>query len=99
MNRPGTNTVVVNDKMERLRKLVENKTARGSLLLAGSRLFSGEGDGNKDRIRELFARRRLEIEDMEKFTDKIKDYMHTNKRQLLKDKAQTEKEIAKIRMI
>ena len=75
---------------------MENKTAKGSLFLANSRLF--KTDSSTQRVYDKFKKRRDEIEELKKITDKIEAYLESNKKALLVQKSECEKKIHKIRM-
>ena len=79
-------------KMDQLRALVENKTAQGSMRLAGSRLYNGESSGKLSKmIVDKFNKRRMEVEELISLTNKIKDYIKKNKATLIKERSNVER--------
>ena len=68
-----------------------------SLRLAQSRLNYCDSNGFKfGKLVEKFRKRKDEIEELVKMTNKIKKYLKDNKKTLLREKGEVEKQIFRI---
>jgi hypothetical protein len=72
------------DKLEKLRILVENKKAQGTSYNKTSRLYQSENCNQK--LVKRFIKRRQEVDELLRLTDKIKTYILDNKQTLIKER-------------
>lgn len=87
------------EKLERLRQLVENKNTQGSITLARSRLFHCESNGvMSGLINGMFKERLTEVQELERLTEKIKNYIKQNKKTLIKERNDAERRIFEIKV-
>lgn len=86
------------DKIDRLRQLVTRKTlnAQGSQLLAKSRHFHQDSSQKSERMTQKFLKRKQEVDTLVALTCKIKDYIKANKKTLLKQRNDIDKQIFQI---
>ena len=88
---------MIEEKLGKLRQLVEDKNAKGSLQLFNSRLFNADTT-KATKMSHKFLKRKNEVMMLENFTNKIKDYIKENKKELIKAKSENEKKIFEIRL-
>ena len=79
---------------------MNSKNAKESLKFAGSRLNHLESMGNTaELVFAKFMKRKQEVDELHKYTEKIKKYIDTNKEKLIKDNGELEKRIFEIHVI
>lgn len=87
------------DKIDRLRQLVENKNAQASMRLSKSRLNHCDSNGKRaGMIAEKFEKRKKEVEDLQRLTNKIKQWIKDNKKSLIKEHCEAERKIFQLQV-
>ena len=88
------------DKLEKLRILVENKNSQGTAYHKTSRLHQCETGNNQKsaKLVKKFLKRKQEVEELLRLTDKIKGYIKDHKEVLIQERKQVEKKIFEIQV-